>query len=169
MAKYVRPSRREGYVPSAPPPDSIRGTGTSGRGGRAAHGAGSMYDTLQLAQHFTHAPDSTLTFFSYLHLVMAPYRRPAYDPTRTPYNKPLPPSPPPPPPRHPLDDLVSFLRIFPGTHPAWPTHRELWVHTSADKLLTDHAGERLNFGRPILLFETRRVRGRELFVLQGYW
>ena len=164
MANYVPPSKRPGYVPSAPPPDSIRGATTSARGGRGARGQAS-YDSSQLVEHFTHSPDSTLTFFSYRAPLTPPYERPAYDPTRTPYNTPLPPSAPSPPPRHPLGGLVSFIRIFPGAHPVWVTHRELWVHTGAHKLLADHAGAKLDFGRPIPLFDGNR----EWSVFNGYW
>jgi len=155
MAKYVPPSKRPGYVPSQ---SSIPAR-------RQQYCGKDTYNSRELAVHFTHPSDSTLTFFS--HPLPLPPPRLPYDPSRTPYSTPLPPSPVVPP-KHPLNNLISFIRIFARAHPAWASHRELWVHTQAEKIIKDYQGAKANFGRPIPVFEAAPLHG-EKFVDAGWW
>ena len=161
--KYVPPSKRPGYIPSStslPParnfPSRERPTTT----GIQIH---------QLSSHFTQPQDSTLTFFSYRLELPEQGPRLPYDPSRSAEATPLPPSPPPPPSIHPLNHLISYIVIFPNSHPAWKAEHQLWTHTNADKMMSDWKGKKRNFGRPIPVFPPFKVGWKEQVNFDGWW
>ncbi|OCF34696.1 hypothetical protein I317_03771 [Kwoniella heveanensis CBS 569] len=155
--RYVPPSRRAGYASSLTsndlPPPGPRPIWQN----RSRASPDDFLTVYDMSQIFNHPQDSTLTFFSYPYTSW-PARppRPAYDPTLTAEQIPLPPSPPPPPPTHPLAHLLSYVVLFPNAHPAWKPKSEVWTHTNADILIEDFEGARKNFGRPIPVFQWRR-------------
>lgn len=178
MSKYVPPSKKEGYKPASvelPPgykprrerrdeSGSPEGTGDDGRHSRAT-----------LAKIFDTPNEGTFNYFNFNH--PTPGKRPIpkdrlpYDPSRTPETTPLPPSPSSPEPPHPLGHLIAYIVIFGNAHPMWDSHRELWSHTDAQKLIDDEQGLRKNFGRPIPVFLSHGRRSDPGFKtsFQGWW
>ena len=72
-------------------------------------------------------------------------------------------------PTHPLEHLISYITLFPNAHPAWATDKELWTHTSSQKLVEDwESGEKINFGRPVPVFRAASAR-RGPMVFDGWW
>jgi hypothetical protein len=161
MSKYVPPSRRPGYVPSTSTlPPGYRSPGTAGEG---------QYTLSDLAEHFNHPQDSTLTFFSHpvpptsdTRLGYRDHLRDtiATEPQPSAMESTL---------EHPLRHLVSYGVIWNNAHPAWEKEGELWIHTNAEKFIDDYENEKKkNFGRPIPVFA--QVRGRHKIVtFIGWW
>lgn len=114
----------------------------------------------EIFQQFTHPPTSTITFFSY-----PPEVRPRKEYGDTPETTSLPPSPPPAPPKHPLSHVISFIQVYKNAHPAWNKYQELWIHTNSDKLEADWKTGRINFGRPIPVFQQHN----RAWSFRGWW
>lgn len=173
--KYVPPSKRPGYVPtttSAPPPGPTQRQYINPR---SRDPNKPTYTHSSIRDIFRHPQTSTINTFAFDepegrhrgHYTI--YKRdPDSDDAPDPVTIPLPPSPPPPPMPHPLSHIVSYTMIFAYAHPAWESHRELWMHTGAEELLADFQGEKKNFLRPIPVFQAvRRNSGQVDFA--GWW
>jgi hypothetical protein len=158
--KYVPPSRREGYVakPDARPPwikDRVQ------RGPKP--NSGHFFEELEAI--FSTEQQGTYNHYINREPIIAPLE---FDPTRTPYNTPLPLSTP----FHPLGHLICYIMIFPRAHPLWESGGELWHHTGSGTLAEDWKGEKKNFGRPIPVFTSsiRDARGTKAGVqFLGWW
>lgn len=169
--KYVPPSKREGYKPVSTdlPPGHRIPHRSQGNG----DGPGNSLSTI--AKIFDTPTEGTFNFFDHLfdeHPMRRHPREPIpYDPSRTLETTPLPPSPPPPKPRHPLNHLIAYIVMFGRAHPLWESHKELWSHTNAEKIMEDEAGLKQNFGRPLPVFKTFEPRGARCSMdnFEGWW
>lgn len=180
MSKYVPPSKREGYkaVSSELPPGYKPRRGKQdGKGDGDPKGDGSgdgdRHSLATLAKLFDTPNEGTFNYFNHIPGNSNPRPRPRlpYDPDRTPETAPLPPSPPPAEPQHPLGHLVAYIVMFGNAHPMWESHRELWSHTNAQKLIDDEKGLKQNFGRPIPVFQSHGRKGEpgRKTSFQGWW
>ena len=69
---------------------------------------------------------------------------------------------------HVLGHVVIYIVIFPNAQPLWESGAELWTHTGAEGMISDWKGAKVNFGRPIPVFEVSKGRKNgNLFM--GWW
>lgn len=168
--KYVPPSRREGYKPvttELPP-------GYRTPRDRQVDGDGTATFVPLIARIFDTPLEGTFNYFDYICPTPATrfqgrVLRP-YIPEQTPEATSSPPSPPAPA-RHPLAHLIAYIVMFGSAHPSWESHRELWSHTNAERLIEDDKGLRMNFGRPIPVFQSNGNKEERSSVpgFAGWW
>ena len=71
-------------------------------------------------------------------------------------------------PHHPLSHLIAYIMLFPRAQPLWESGGEIWSHTGSEVIVDDWKRDKVNFGRPIPVFQGGSNK-QDRFTFIGWW
>jgi hypothetical protein len=69
---------------------------------------------------------------------------------------------------HPLSHLIAYIMLFPRAQPLWESGGEVWSHTGSEVIVEDWKRDKVNFGRPIPVFQGGSSK-QDRFSFIGWW
>jgi hypothetical protein len=153
MPAYIPPSKRPGFQPKPndTPPWSRQSSKPKVK---------TIEDHLQrLESIFSTVQQGTFNYFSHPHIgTYAEERGFEHAPSKD--KKIYPP--------HPLSHLIAYIMLFPRAQPLWESGGEVWSHTGSEVIVGDWGKDKVNFGRPIPVFQGGSSK-QDRFSFIGWW
>jgi hypothetical protein len=153
MPAYVPPSKRPGFQlkPDDTPPWSRQTSKPKVK---------TIEDHLQrLESIFSTVQQGTFNYFSHPHIGTYAEEQ-GFDHAPRKDKKIYPP--------HPLSHLIAYIMLFPRAQPLWESGGEVWSHTGSEVIVEDWKRDKVNFGRPIPVFQGGSSK-QDRFSFIGWW